>query len=375
MIPAMKRIVIKVGTNVLLTDHEINREALANIFSQVALLMTRGIQCIIVLSGAVGRGKFHPDLKHKQSQASYGQLKVLWVAQDEAMKQGVDISLLLISREDIVNRERYHSLQDTIYELLQANIAPIVNENDATSPSHTHDFTDNDRLAALLAISVGADTLVLQTNADGVFTANPNTDANAKLISEIHVFNNAILKENDFGMSQGGRGGMIGKLKAARLATAAGIDTYIVGARHKDVLKKLFIDEEQVGTKCFARNGCQTDFSRRARWIMSAHHSGASVQIDGGASMAVRSRKSLLAVGVKFLDGNFRAGESIEVIDDAGETIALGLASIDSHTLSVALSQKEPPFNIEVIHADNLILLSVLCAISPSSEPEPSAQA
>lgn len=362
----MKRIVIKLGTHVILNENSINRDALSNVFSQVGLLMTRGIECIIVLSGAVGRGKLHQGLATKQSQASYGQLKVLAVAHEEAIKQGIDISLLLISREDIVNRERYHSLQDTIYELFQANIVPIVNENDATSPSHTHDFTDNDRLSALLAISIGAQTLVLQTNANGVYTKNPETSADAQLIPDIPVIDDSILKSNDLGGSRGGRGGMLGKLKAARLATAAGIETFIVGAGTPDVLKTLFIDEKPLGTRCHARTDCQTDFSRRARWIMSAHHSGASVQIDGGASMAVRSRKSLLAVGVRAVEGSFRAGEAVEVVDAAGETIALGLASIDSETLRIALHQDESPFNIEVIHADNLILLTALCVISPS---------
>lgn len=348
-----------------------NGEALAHIFSEVGLLMTRGIECIVVLSGAVGRGKMHRGLTHKQAQASYGQLKMLSHVHDAASDQGVDTSLLLISREDIVNRERYQSLQETVYELLQANIVPVVNENDATSPSDTHEFTDNDRLATILAITINADALVLLTKTNGVYTDDPFTSPDAKHIPEIDVIDNQILSSGAETKTVHGRGGMITKLQAARLATAAGIHTYIAAAHEPNVLRRLFIDGEAVGTYCRARPNCEKEFSRRSRWLMSAHHSGACVQVDAGASLAVRSRKSLLAVGVRTIHGSFRVGESIEVVDGQGGTIALGLASIDSDTLRLALHQEESPFNVEVIHADNLILLTALCVISPSLASAP----
>ncbi|MBI2426540.1 MAG: glutamate 5-kinase [Candidatus Kerfeldbacteria bacterium] len=367
----MKRVVIKVSSSAVLAEHSLKREALANLFSEVGLLMTRGIECVLVLSGAVGRGKMHRGLTHKQAQASYGQLKLLSEVHDAACEKGVDTALLLISREDIVNRERYHSLQETVYEMLQANVVLIVNENDATSPSDTHEFTDNDRLATILAITINADALVILTKTNGVYTDDPFTSPDAKHIPEIDVIDNQVLSTGAETKTVHGRGGMMSKLQAARLATAAGIHTYIAAAHEPNVLRRLFIDGERVGTYCRPRANCETEFSRRSRWLMSAHHSGACVQIDAGAALAVRSRKSLLAVGVRSIQGNFRVGESIEVVDEDGGTLALGLASIDSDTLRLALHQDETPFNVEVIHADNCILLTALCVISPSSAPAP----
>ena len=312
-----------------------------------------------MLSGAVGAGKAHTTmLARKQAYAAVGQLRALDTAFHAAQKEGVELAMLLLSREDIVNRERYLSLQETVVELLLARITPIFNENDATSAISKHDFTDNDHLATILAVTMGADVLVLLTSVDGLYTANPEEHADATFIPEVHNINKDVIR-NGVGTSSLGRGGMSGKLKAARLATAAGIPTVIANANTPEILTRLLLQKERCGTMCHAQHDRRTKLTNRDRWVMSAQHSGASVTVDAGAKAALGQRKSLLAVGVKAIEGIFEMGDSIEVIDDQEETIALGLASVNSKTLAALMKQAQKPFGVEVIHADNLILLGV----------------
>jgi glutamate 5-kinase len=355
----VQRAVIKVGTQSLIRDGVIHSEILEQLFHQISTLTKQGWECLLVLSGAVGSGKAHTGvLTRKQAYAAVGQLRALDVAFHAAEAEEVELAMLLLSREDIVNRERYRSLQETVEELLRAQMTPIFNENDATSASSRHDFTDNDHLATILAVTMGADILVLLTSVDGLYTANPQEHADASFIPEVHNINKDVIR-NGVGTSSLGRGGMSGKLKAARLATAAGILTIIANANTPDILNRLLLQKEHCGTICHPQHDRRKKMTNRDRWVMSAQHSGASVTVDAGARAALMRRKSLLAVGVKSMEGEFEEGTSIEVVDDQEETIALGLASLDSRQLQGLLHQEQKPFGVEVIHADNLILLGV----------------
>lgn len=351
------RIVVKIGSNILLSQSSENSGLFDELFKELAHLQRAGWAPLLVLSGAVATGKALVQLKTKQAEAAVGQLALLTTFQSSSKRRNVATALLLLSREDILNRDRYETLRDTLDDLIDHEVVPILNENDATSLTETPDFRDNDHLATIIAMMVEAKRLVLLTDVDGVFSQDPRLHNNSTVIPEIENINLEIIKRLAHGKSLVGRGGMAGKLTAARMATAAGITTHIMNGTALNRLTDVVVEKAHVGTVCSARSRAAVDFSRRDRWLLSAQNTGASIRVDAGAVMALKKRKSLLAVGVQEIIGNFGEKECVELIDDHRETIALGLTTLSSPALQKLLRQKQRPYNIEVVHADNLRLL------------------
>lgn len=351
-----ERIVIKVGSNLLVnvTNPEVfQRELIQHIFMTVKRLRVLGHEVVVVFSGAVAAGKIDASLQSRQAQAARGQW--LMNAAISASVNDLSLSLMLVSREDICNRQRYITLQETFEDLLKSGVVPIVNENDATTIKDKNDFPDNDHLAAILAITLNAQRFFLLTNVDGVYDGEP-TDAGTRLIAEIENVNLEFLKEVSSAASSFGRGGMRGKLRAARFATAGGIATTIMhGEQSERILDVL--SGKSVGTFCKPRTHSDVQFSNRDRWLISANSSTGSIQVDEGAARAVKQRKSLLAVGVRKTYGTFSTKEAVEIIDQSKETIAVGLTDMSSKELTALIAEEGKPFNVEVVHADNLILI------------------
>ncbi len=317
-------------------------------------LMESGLEVVLVLSGAVGAGKNILGDGTKQALAAVGQMHLSRELPLSALSARP--ALMLLSKFDMNERDRYTTLANTVNELLKAGIVPIFNENDATTATDTTDFADNDHLAALLSITIRADRLFLLTDVQGVYSAHPATEG-AQLFSEIKNVNLELLKMATVGKSALGRGGMVGKLKAARLATSAGIQTHIMSGAVVASIPALLSGVERFGTVCLARTLRAKMLGERERWLMCAKTSDGSIAVDAGAAKAVRARKTLLAVGIKNVYGQFKVGDSVEILDEKKETLAIGLVEQSSEVLRVALQAKEKPFDIDVVHANNLILL------------------
>lgn len=354
---SVKRCVVKIGSSVLLSQSSPNARFFDALFVEMGRLQKAGWAPLLVLSGAVATGKTLSNLKTKQALAAFGQLALLSSVQTSAQNTNVSTALLLLSREDILNRERYETLRQTLDDLLDHKIIPIINENDATALSAAPDFRDNDHLATIVAMIVEADRLALLTDVEGVYPQDPRKDSAIAVIPTIENINLEIIKRLAHGKSLVGRGGMAGKLTAARMATAAGITTHIMNGDEPRRLTDVILGQAQAGTVCLPRSHASVDFSRRDRWLLSAQNTGASIRVDSGAAAALKKRKSLLAVGVQEIFGNFDEKECVELVDDQRETIALGLTTLSSPALQKLLRAKEKPYNVEVVHADNLRLL------------------
>ncbi len=350
-------VVIKIGSQLVLENKALSERFFAALFTQIKHLTEKGWQPVIVLSGAVARGKAIETLTGKHARAAFGQLELARVCSEAGEKNKVRSALILVTKDDIVNRAAYDTLQRTLAELAHAGIIAIINENDATTLVGVNDFVDNDQLASIIALMIHADRLILMTNVEGVFSANPATVREAHLIAEIKNINLEIIKRTLDGSSEHGRGGMDGKLRAARIATAVGIATHIVKGTDPLILTDILVSGKKHGTLCRARGRDLKDFTTRERWIVSAQNSGASVELDAGAAEAVKARKSLLAVGIQKVFGTFEEKECIELLDADKETVALGLSEISSKRLNELLGQKEKQYDVKVVHANNLRLL------------------
>jgi glutamate 5-kinase len=351
--------IIKIGSHVVVDcikgdQQNVQCSAIQQLLQVAQTIQQSGQPVVLVVSGAVGTGRLHGTVERKQALASRGQF-LLTTAIAQFCPPSLPLSLLLLSREDIVNRRRYLSLQETFSALFAAGIVPIVNENDATGMTGKTDFPDNDHLAAILAITTNAERLFLLTDVDGVYDNNPK-EPGAKLYTEIANVNLELLKAMGGTGSSLSRGGMLGKLKAARLATSAGISTHIINGYFPERITRVLAGES-IGTHCKPRTHESVELTNRDRWLMSAKGSEGTIQLDQGASAAVQKRKSLLAVGVHSVYGNFAKGDSVEIIDYNKETIAIGLVSQTSEELQTLLKQDAKPYGVEVVHADNLILI------------------
>ena len=352
-------IVIKIGSRIVLeslfgTSVDEANEVIRNLFVTVHALVQSGQQVVLVVSGAVGTGKREGVLETIQAQAARGQF-ILTTKLATFAPEDMRLALLLISSEDIVNRKRYLSLQETFAELLGAGVVPIVNENDATTIKGQNDFPDNDHLAAILSITLGASRVFLLTDVDGVYSRHPK-EIGAELYTEIANVNKELLQAASGKGSTISRGGMLGKLQAARLATAAGITTHIINGNLPERIASI-LKGEQFGTTCLPRTHSGVELNNRDRWLMSAKAGSGTIQLDKGAGAAVRMRKSLLAVGVQKVYGSFTAGDCVEIVDHMKETIAIGLVNQGGDALSAMLTQTEKPYGVEIVHADNLILI------------------
>lgn len=349
-----KRIVIKIGSQLVVGKTGIDSGYLKTLVQELKQLDARKYSPVVVLSGAVAAGKVTTKLTTKHSQAAVGQTLITQQISQHAADANLPIAQILLTRDDITHRERYEALRHTLTELLDRKITPIINENDATTLAADNAFVDNDQLATIIAMLLEADKLLLLTSVDGVFSGNPAQDPNAKLIKKLAHINVEMIKQTRSGKSQLGRGGMEAKLRAVRLASVVGIPTCIMNGSDPKNITQFVLNGGSFGTLCVPLKKTHGTLKGRDVWILSAHNSGASIQMDSGASAAVLQRKSLLAVGVKRIYGRFGKGECVELIDLKKETIALGLSGLESTALEALIRQDKKPFNVEVVHANNL---------------------
>lgn len=359
------RIVAKIGTASITDDHGvIDRQAIARLVDETAALRTAGHEVLIVSSGAVAAGvaalglsQRPHDMQTVQAVSAIGQSRLMEAYNAEFARHGIVGAQLLVDPYDFVQRRQYLHLRATTARLLELGVVPVVNENDAIANDELR-YGDNDRIVALIANSVGADVLVLLTDMDGVFTADPRRDSTATLIPLVRADDPLLAIAADGGGSGRGSGGMASKLVAAWMASWSGIRSVIARASRRGVLAGSTSDE-LVGTT-FAPH--ERTLSARKLWIAFAAEVAGTVHVDAGAQNALTGRpNSLLPAGVLRIDGAFEPGQVVDVAGPDHAVFARGIASTGATALSSVLghhtSSLPDGMASTVIHRDDLVIL------------------
>jgi len=362
-----KRVVIKIGTSVLTKPSGvINEVTIERIVDDVAELLNSGAEAIIVTSGAIGAGRGRLKLqgrsiREKQALASIGQSHLMSIYEKFFRKHNHLVAQVLLTSDDLSQRQRYLNARNTLLTLLSLGVVPVVNENDTVAVEEIK-FGDNDRLSALVASKVEADQLVILTDVDGFFSADPRAERKVKLIKEVKAITPELEEKASGSGSRRGTGGMVTKLEAAKIATASGITMYIANGNRKEVLKEIW-EGENPGTKFLP--GKEKILSRK-RWIAFDTRMEGKIAVDEGAKDALLRRgKSLLPSGISSVEGRFSTGACVAVVDMEGKEFARGLTSYSSDEIERIKGKKSSHIEKilgykdydEVIHRDNLVIL------------------
>lgn len=365
----LRRIVIKVGTNLLRGNQEgLNLVFMNRLAAAITDIKERGIDVILVSSGAVGAGAYvmgysvpPSETEIRQALAAIGQSRLMHHYKGVFKGYNVNVAQVLLTSDALDNRQRYLNARNTLETLLGWKVLPIINENDTVAIEELR-FGDNDRLSALIAGKIDADLLILMTDVNGLYDRPPTENGATQI---------PILFRNDFshpakvdGPSSGfSLGGMRSKLEAVRLATQAGILAHIAPGDSPGVLARILAGE-MVGTWCEPQ---ERKISARKRWlVLGKRWGGGKVVVDPGAEEALLKRgRSLLPSGVEEVVGNFRPGDLVVVLNSAQSEIARGLVQYSSAELNEVLGMKTKSVdqvlgkrqNYEVIHRDDLVLL------------------
>jgi glutamate 5-kinase len=365
-----RRVVAKFGTNLLTDGEKLDLDRVGKLVDQVARLHQAGVEVIVVTSGAVAAGRSRlgvkrrrRDIPFRQVLASVGQGQLMQAYDGLFAGHGIVAAQALLTRRDLSDRLSYLNARNTLLALLAYKVIPVVNENDAVAVEELTEsrIGENDTLAALTANLVDADLLTLLMTRDGLYTADPGSDATAKLVKRVERID-ASVEAYAGGSEREGTGGMVTKLKAARLATAGGTDVVIANGLEPDVLPRL-VEGEELGTFFPA---IADRMESRKRWILSGLSIRGSLVVDDGAAAAVRERNtSLLPAGVREVCGSFQRGDTIEVATTAGRRIACGIANYSSEEMTSIQGARSTriaellgyDYGAEAVHRDNLVLV------------------
>lgn len=362
------RWVIKLGSALLTDDGEgLKPEIVARIVAMCEGLLDQGKEVVIVSSGAVAAGLAYlswterPKKLHDlQAAAAVGQTHLVQAYEVAFARSRRTTAQILLSHDDVLKRDRYLNARNTLNRLLELKVVPIINENDTVATDEFR-FGDNDTLAALVANLIEADAVLLLTDQEGFFTADPRKDEAATLISVCDVAASE-LDSMAGGSGRLGQGGMQTKLRAARLAARSATQTIIANGRRPDVITEV-ANGKLVGTWLRTNKPSET---ARKQWLAGVQRDSGVVSIDAGAVRVIQEQgKSLLPVGVVGVSGNFRRGDTVLCVGPDGERIARGLVNFDSQELSLVkgVSSKRLPELLgyaadpELIHRDNMVLL------------------
>jgi len=359
------RVVAKIGTaSITDDDGRIDRAAIAKLADEVAELRRAGHEVIIVSSGAVAAGvaalglTSRPnDMQTLQALSAAGQSHLVETYNSELGRHGLVGAQVLVDPHDFVDRAQYLHARNTLERLLELGCVPVVNENDAIANDELR-FGDNDRIAALLANSVNADVLVLLTDMDGVFTADPRRDPGAELVPLVSADDPLLSISADQRGSGRGSGGMASKLIAARMASWSGIRSVIARASRPDVLTGS-VSDDLVGTTFLPH---RRTLPARKLWIAFAAEVTGAIDVDAGAQKALTERpNSLLPAGVVGTRGRFAPGDTVDVAGPDGTAFARGMVSVGASELRAVTGRhtRDLPDGMvhEVIHRDDLVLL------------------
>jgi len=363
-----RRWVIKIGS-ALLTNQGcgLRHESLEVWVKQIMQLMQQGYEVVLVSSGAVAEGVTRLGWTHRpkaihelQAAAATGQMGLIQAWESCFQKQDTHTAQVLLTHDDVSNRQRYLNARTSLRTLIELNVVPVVNENDTVATDEIR-FGDNDTLAGLVANLIEADVLVILTDQAGLYESDPRKDPAAKFVNEAQAGDETL---EDFAGQGGslGRGGMQTKLRAARMAAQSGTDTVIASGLEQDVLLRI-ARGEAIGTLLTANQAC---LAARKQWLASQSKTQGKLILDQGALTALLEQgKSLLAVGIIGVQGDFKRGEIVGCVNNEGKEVARGLTNYNASETRRIMGKNSHEFeailgyidDAELIHRDNLILI------------------
>jgi glutamate 5-kinase len=363
-----KRLVVKIGSSILVDEArgEIRHDWLEALTGDVAKLHKEGCEIVLVSSGAIRLGRTHLKLapgtlklEESQAAAATGQIRLAHAYQEALARHGITVAQVLLTLDDSEERRRYLNARQTMATLLGLKAIPVINENDTVATDEIR-FGDNDRLGARVAEMISADTLVLLSDIDGLYTSNPRTDKTARHIAEIREITPEIEAMAGAAASELSNGGMVTKLMAGRIAMAAGCRMAIADGRAVGALGAL-LD----GTaRCSWFLPEASPLSARKKWIKGSLKSVGTLVVDDGAVRALSSGKSLLPAGVTAIDGEFKRGDVVDVKDKTGHMLARGLVAYAAEDARRIAGRKSADIEKllgfrgrdEIVHRDDLVV-------------------
>ena len=362
-----KRVVIKIGSALLVEESSggIRRRWLEALADDVAALRAEGREVILVSSGAIAVGRRHLGLaagslrlEEKQAAAATGQIRLAHAYQEALARHGITVAQILLTLEDTEDRRRHLNARATLATLLKLEAVPVIHENDTVATTEIR-FGDNDRLAARVAAMIAADALVLLSDIDGLYTADPKLDGEAAHIPEIAELTPEIEAMAGEALPGYSSGGMVTKLAAGRIAVGAGCRMAIADGRRLNPLTAI-----TKGARCSWFLPAGSPRSARKKWIAGALKPVGSLIVDDGALKALAGGKSLLPAGVVAVEGSFDRGDSVRVLDRAGREIARGLSAYSASDAQRIMGHKSREIEAllgyrgrdEMIHRDDLVV-------------------
>lgn len=364
-----KRIVVKVGTSTLThTTGKLDLYRIDHLIRELADLKNQGKEMILVSSGAIaaGLGKLGlaekpASIPKKQAIAAIGQGVLMHIYEKLFAEYGQIMGQVLLTKENSVRHNQYIHSRNSLLAQLAMGAIPVINENDAVAVDEIK-IGDNDNLSAMVATLVDADALIILSDIEGLYTANPNTNKDAKLIPEISEITPAVERIAGGAGSVLGTGGMMTKIQAAQIAMSAGVTMVIASGSRENVLRDI-LSGSQVGTVFPAR---ESHLRARKSWLAFGKRLAGEIVVDAGCAKAMRENgSSVLAAGVVSCEGDFTAGSTVRVLTLEQQEIARGIINYDAVILEKLLGHKSEEFSAiidskipqEVIHRDNMVLM------------------
>jgi len=362
-----QRLVIKVGSSLLLTREGPNFPFIEELIRDIAHLKRKNREVILVSSGAIGLGKRELEIENgsgalpsKQALASIGQTRLMNLYSKFFQEYKLYTGQVLLSAQDLSRRSTYLNARNTLLTLLKLGVVPVVNENDTVAVEEIK-FGDNDTLSALVAGLVDADLLIIISDIEGLYTSDPRENSGAKFLPEVSLITKQIEEMAQGSCVEGRVGGMKTKINAAKIATRSGISV-IIGGNKEKFLERLF-SGEKIGTLFSSPTH---RLASRKKWIAYGRYSGGKIVVDSGAKKAlIEEGGSLLPVGIKKVQGRFQAGDSVSLVDENNLEFARGIVYYSSKELEKIKGVKSSSieellgykYSDEVIHHDNLVIL------------------
>lgn len=362
-----RRVVVKVGSALLVqaATGQLNKAWLEALAADIAQLRARGQDVLLVSSGAIALGRrrlqLEPGklkLEESQAAAAVGQIRLAHAWTEVLDPHNLTVAQILLTFGDTEERRRYLNARSTLGTLLKLGAVPVINENDTVATSEIR-YGDNDRLAARVAQMMSADCLVLLSDVDGLYTADPTKDANAQFIPEIHRITADIERMAGGASSAVGSGGMATKIAAAKIAVGAGCHMCVALGHEMHPLRRI-----EEGGRCSWFYPAATPATVRKQWIAGSLKPAGELQVDGGAAAALRGGKSLLPAGVVKVTGKFARGDAVIVRDSDGMELARGLSAYSSGAVERLRGRRSGEIEAvlgyrgrdEIIHRDDLVL-------------------
>lgn len=363
-----KRVVVKVGTSTITRPTGgSNLVRMEEIAREIAGLADEGREMVLVTSGAIAAGmnrmglKTRPkDVSKRQALAAVGQGVLMHLYETMFASYGQTAGQVLLTKENSVRHNQYTNSRNALLAMIAMGVVPVVNENDAVSVDELK-IGDNDTLSATVASLVDADALIILSDVDGLYTANPQERPDAKLISEVREVTPEIENLAGGAGTEGGTGGMVTKLAAAKIAMSAGVTMVIARGDRFGVMREV-LEGKSVGTVFFAKDA---HLRTRKAWLAFGRHIGGNLTVDEGCVRAMRSGASLLAAGIVAVDGDFKQKSTVRVLGPDGREIARGVVNYGAGEIRRIAGKKTKEIteilpeatHDEVIHRDNLVMM------------------